>query len=134
MVAASEGVTDPRAALLIIFRGPLSVDPERLLQQLVVAISQQLGIALAEADFNRALRPGQWAAVRENDSRWTGSFRVQLNSHDDAKRMAMHVRSFGIQVGDVLGVFDVHSPYLPDFQSVTPQQGFMVRARAVHTG
>ena len=133
MAAVAANSVDPRALLLISFCGPLSVDPEGLLQEIVRTIAARTPTTLSEAAPCSVLRPGQWAPVRSGDSMWLGSFRVQLATHAEAQSMAVMVRTFAVQVGDVLGVFDVHSPYHQEFQTaptMTSPSGFRSSAAA----
>ena len=122
-MAASGDVADPRAALLIQFGGPLGADPDALLSNIITAIGTQTGVQLSAGASHCALRPGHFAAVRDGGGRWTGAFRVQYSDHATAMRMALQLRTFSVAVGDVVGIFDVHSPYLQDFVTASPADG-----------
>ena len=112
--------SDPQAALMVCFRSPLSSDPDGLLKTMVQQISIRTNLALTEGNPQRALGPGCWAAVRDGAGRWTGAFRVQLRDRTEALNLAVALRSYAVQVGDVIGILDAHSPYLPDWLTATP--------------
>ena len=113
-------VENPEAALLVIFRGPLSSDPEGLLKTIISKIGERTHYHFQAGDPRRILVPGTWVAVRDGSQSWTGAFRLQLEGRAAALELAVQLRSFAVRVGDTMGVFDVHSPYLPDWLSSAP--------------
>ena len=91
------------------------------------AIAAQTKVNLRQAAARRVLRAGEWMAVRGADEQWTGSVRVQLADRAAAEHMAILLRGFAVRVEGVVGIFDVHSPYLPDWattSSATASSGF----------
>ena len=49
------------------------------------------------------------------EDRWNGNFCLQLDSNATAATVASLLRIFAVEIGGTMGIFDVSSPYVPDW-------------------
>ena len=67
------------------------------------------------------------------DGLWNSSLHVQLGSEAVARNPAYQIRGFAVEVGGVVGIFDVSSPYVAESvnMSAGPMTGFPYRSMAI---